>query len=106
MSDRIRNVDELVLHGEALRDQLAEPPDPEGLGRVVAAGEEMHAVLPRLSHHGLAGLSGHEGIEAELTSLVDGERAATGDYPDARDALRTRVEDEWLLADGLGEPAA
>ena len=34
--DGVRDVDELVLDAEALGDQLAEPADAEGLGRVVA----------------------------------------------------------------------
>ena len=65
---RVRHVDERVPDAEALRDQLAEPPDPARLGRVVTAGEEVHAVLARLAHHRLAGLAGDERIEAERTA--------------------------------------
>src|SRR3954470_14624911 len=80
--DWIRDVDELVLDGEALGDELAKSPDPEGLGRVVPAGEEVDAVLPRLAHHRLARLAGDQGVQAERACLVQREAAGPGDDPD------------------------
>lgn len=45
--DRIRDVDEAMLDPETLRDELAEPPDAEGLGRMVARGDEVDPGLAR-----------------------------------------------------------
>src|SRR5882757_2227595 len=82
--DRIGDIDEFVLDGEPLGEQLAEPADPKRLRRIVAACEEVDAVLPRLAHHGLRRFAGDQGIQAQWPGLVDRERAAAGHDPDAR----------------------
>ena len=46
-SDRIGHVDEDVADPEALGQALAERPHSERLGRVVAGGEEVDALLAR-----------------------------------------------------------
>src|SRR4029077_14057794 len=77
--DRVRHVDELVLDGEPLRDQLPEPADAGRLGRVVTSGEEVDAVLARFAPQGLAGLAGDHGVESQRPRLVKGESARAGD---------------------------
>src|SRR3954469_23738958 len=90
---------------EALGDELAEPADPEPLGRVVAAGEEVDAILARLAHHGFTGLAGDQSVQPERARLVQGEAARPGDDPDGGDPIGARVEDQWILAYRVGEPA-
>ena len=47
--DRIRDIDEFVLDPVVLGKSLAEPPDAECLGRVVARGDEVDAGLARVT---------------------------------------------------------
>ena len=49
---------------EALGEVLAEALDAEGLGGVVAGGDEVQARLARLRHHALGGLAGEERVRA------------------------------------------
>src|SRR4051794_12509062 len=100
-SNRVRDVDELVLDREALGDQLAQSPDPERLGRVVAARQEMDAVLPRFAHDRLARLAGDEGVQSHRARLVKSEPTGPRDDPDARDPLRPAFEDQGLLTGGV-----
>ena len=64
--DRVWHLDEAVLDAEPLGDQLAEPADPEGLGGVVAGGDEVDAVLARRSP--VAGSLGSPVISASRPS--------------------------------------
>src|ERR1044072_2646149 len=75
-SDRIRDVGEHVADAEALRDEVAEASDAESLGRIVAGGDEVDAVLARLRHHVLLRLAGEEGVELEVG--CPGERGGGG----------------------------
>src|SRR5436190_20215038 len=70
-SDGIRDVDELVLDPESRRHQLAEPPDTEGLGRIVAGGDEVHPALAGIRHGVLGRLAGEEGVESQRDRVVD-----------------------------------
>ena len=64
--------------GQTFIDGVGQP-DPV---HVMASGEEVDAVLARLAHHRLVGLTGHQGIDAERPRLVDRERSAARDDPD------------------------
>src|SRR5262249_36300602 len=90
--DGVRNVDEAVLHPEALRGELSKAPDTEGLRRVVASGQEVDPVFPGLSHDRLAWLTGDEGIESQPAGIVDREGAAAGGDADAGDPPRAALQ--------------
>src|SRR5918998_2225437 len=60
--DRVGDVDEMVAHAEALLQELAQAPHPEGLGRVVAGRDEVDAGLGGLGHRRLGRLAGEEGV--------------------------------------------
>src|ERR1044072_2138427 len=72
-SDRIRDVGEHVAAAEALRDEVAEASDAESLGRIVAGGDEVDAVLARLRHHVLPPLAGRESGWLQVDALGDGD---------------------------------
>ena len=86
-------------------DQLPEPADPERLGRVVAAGKEVDAVLARLAHHRFAGLAGDQGVESERPRLVQGEAAEPVTMPTVEIRSGPASKTERLLPDGLRQPA-
>src|SRR3954468_21041931 len=95
-SDRIRDGDEAMLGPEALGEQVAEPPDAEGLGGPVAARDEVDPGLARVGHAGLGRLSREEGVEAALDRLGEAARSAARHDADGGDHLRAAVEHERL----------
>src|SRR3954454_22695038 len=78
-SDRVGEIDEDVLQAEALGEQIPERADPEGLGRVMAGGEEPHAEFSGLSGDVLARLAGQEGIQTGAGGLVQRVRGGARD---------------------------
>src|SRR5579859_1774921 len=76
----IGHVEEHVAHAEALRDELAEAAHAEGLRRVVARRDEVHARLSRFGHHPLGGLAGDEGVGARRDRFAQVLRARAGDH--------------------------
>src|SRR5687768_14832335 len=77
-SNGVRNLDEPVLDAEALRQQVPEAPDPEGLARVVAAGDEVDPALPGVGHDVFGRLAGDVGVEPQRDRLVQDRTAASG----------------------------
>ena len=88
---------------EPLGHQLAQAPDAERLGRVVAGRDEVDAALAGIGHRVLGRLSGQERVEAQL-DRPRGSRGAPARY-DRRstDPLRAGVEDERLAPGMLGD---
>ena len=103
-SDRVRDVDELVLDLEPLRDQRSQALDAEGLGRVVPGGDEVDPRLAGVAHHVLGGLAGDERVESQGGGLGERPRPPAGDDADRTDLRRPGVEGERLAADGRGDP--
>src|SRR4051812_31401741 len=81
-SDRIRYIDEDVAHAEPGREQVAETAHAEGLGGVVAGGEEVHAGLARAGHRALDRLAGDERVEAGGDRVLEVVGARAGDDAD------------------------
>src|SRR5437667_8520923 len=101
-SDRIRDLHELVPEVESLRQQLAEPADAEGLGRVVAAREYGDAGLARVGHERLLRLARHERVDAQPHGLGEAGAAAAGHHSDGPDRPAVALEDQRLAAKGGG----
>src|SRR3954447_2770320 len=93
-SDRIRYIDEDVAHAEPGREQLAETAHAEGLGGVMAGGEEVHAGLPRAGHRALDRLAGDERVEARGDRVLQVVGAGAGDDPDGPYAVGAVREGE------------
>src|SRR3954449_793660 len=90
-SDRIRYIDEDVAHAEPSREQVAETAHAEGLGGVVAGGEEVHAGLPRAGHRALDRLAGDERVEPggdRVLEVVGARARHDADGPHAVGAVR------------------
>src|SRR5687767_5813896 len=103
-SNGVRNLDEPVPDAEALRQQLPEPADTEGLAGVVAAGEEVDRAFPGVGHHVFGRLARDVGVESQGDCLVEDRAAASGHDADPPDLCRSRVEDERLRAEQGGAP--
>src|SRR5687767_13035443 len=63
-SNGVGDVDEHVPDAEPLLQEIAQRPHAEGLGRVVAGGQEVDAGLVRAGHDALRRLPGQERVEA------------------------------------------
>src|SRR4051794_24442617 len=95
-SDRVRYIYEDVAHAEAGREQVAETAHAEGLGGVVAGGEEVHAGLPGAGHRALDRLAGDERVEAGGDRVLEVVGARAGDDADGPHAVRAVREGERL----------
>src|SRR5215211_2426313 len=104
--DRVRSLDEAVLHAEALREELAEPAHPERLRGVVARRDEVRAALSGVGHRVLRGLAREERVEPERDRLPEARRRGSRDDPDAADELGPGIPRERLLAEGGGAARA
>src|SRR3954452_23704935 len=100
-SDRIRYIDEDVAHAEPGREQLAETAHTEGLGGVVAGGEEVHAGLPRARHRALDRLAGDERVEAGGDRVLEVVGAGAGHDADGPHAVGAVREGERLAVGRL-----
>src|SRR3954447_11706153 len=103
-SDRIRYIDEDVAHAEPVREQVAETAHAEGLGGVVAGGEEVHAGLPRAGHRPLDRLAGDERVEAGGDRVLEVVGAGAGDDADGPHAGGAVREGERLAVGRLAHP--
>src|SRR4051795_10193091 len=95
-SDRIRYIDEDVAHAEPVREQVAETAHAEGLGGVVAGGEEVHPGLPRAGHRPRDRLAGDERVEAGGDRVLEVVGAGAGDDADGPHAVGAVGEGERL----------
>src|SRR5215211_7905405 len=96
----VRNVRKEVADSELRGQPHAERADPEGLGRVVAGGEEVDPRLARVVHHWLAGLARDEGVQARRDRVVEMFGRAPGDDPDRPDLAGAGEERQRLAATG------
>src|SRR3954454_15062571 len=92
-SNRVGDVHPFVDDPETLGEQLAETPDPEGLGRVVARGEKMHARLAGVRHDVLARLAGEERVQPVGHGLLWRVGPAAGHDADRADGVRAARAD-------------
>src|SRR5262249_35829041 len=102
-SHRVWDVQEHVSYSESLGEVLAESPDAEGLGGVVAGRDEVKAGLSRLRQASLGGLAGKQ-------PAGPGDRRARGEVgAGARDDRQTAspprpgVEHERLTGGHLAD---
>ena len=96
--DRVRDLQELPLELEALREVARERLHAEPLGRVVAGRDEVDAELARGLEARLLGLAGEEEVVALVRRLDQVAAAAAARDRDALDLLGAGGEDDRLAA--------
>ena len=98
-SNGIRELDELPLQVEAIRESRGQRLHAEALGRVVAGGDERDPELAGEVKARLLRLAGQEQVEARRGRLREVAAAAARDDRNALDLVRAFLEDQRLGRD-------